>query len=127
MSAIIDQVTREEQVLSFSVFSQCIILYYTILHDIILYRIISYYTILYHTIIYCIVLSYTIMYSVLLSDGMTTSFTCATHLQSINRGYPHPLLPFDRGWPPPKLITECGYPHLPYSVWRIVGHLLSLK
>ena len=67
------------------------------------------------------------MYSVLLSDGMTTSFTCATRLQSINRGDPHPLLPFDRGWPPPKLITECGYPHLLYSVWRMVGHLLSLK
>ena len=66
------------------------------------------------------------MYSVLLSDGMATSFTCATHLQSINRGDPHPLLPFDRGWPPPKLITECGYPHLPYSVWKMVGQTISM-
>ena len=30
----------------------------------------------------------------------------------MNRGYPHPLLPFDRGWPPLSLIAECGYPHL---------------
>ena len=28
------------------------------------------------------------MYSVLFSDGMATSFTCATHLQSRKSGYP---------------------------------------
>ena len=62
----------------------CISIYYTVLYSMIrcysvLYCVILYHIILYYSIQFYTVISYTIMYSVPFSDGMATSFACATH------------------------------------------------
>ena len=74
------------------------------------------------TMEFCTVLSYTIIYSVLFSDGIATSFACATHLQSRTSGYPIHCF-FLRG--DGHLLNLSQGVDIPscFSFWRMDCHL----
>ena len=91
-----------------------------------MYYTVLYYIILSYIVLFYIVISYIIIYHVPFSDGMATSFACATHLQSRTSGYPIHLS-FLRG--------DGHLLHLSLGVaipiylhfWRMGGHLLHVR